>query len=201
MYSPEEVRFDPRQVSEETQSQRQGERGKDTDHNVLCNVLWLGPPPFTLHKRTENSSISLVTGQKEPDMELPNRIVVRLPFPPPTHRFKLLQQWEGELIEIKNEECTAILRDMSHPENPIEEITFSVAEILSSDISLAVPGSIFYLSIGYDDRIDGRRLRAVIRFRRLPAWTMSDFKRAEEEAEKIKGIFGLTKEIRSVERY
>jgi len=198
MYSPEEVRFDPGQVSEETQSQRQGERGKDTDRNVL----WLGPPPFTLPKRTESSSISLVTGQKEPDMELPNRIVVRLPFPPPTHRFKLLQQWEGELIEIKNEECTAILRDMSHPENPIEEITFSVAEISSSDISLAVPGSIFYLSIGYYDRIDGQRLRtASIRFRRLPAWTMSDFKRAEEEAEKIKGIFGLTKEIRSVERY
>ncbi|MDI6776796.1 MAG: hypothetical protein QMD03_06080 [Syntrophales bacterium] len=198
MYSPEEVRFDPRQVSEETQSQRQDERGKDTDRNVL----WLGPPPFALHKRTESSSISLVTGQKEPDTTLPDRIVVRLLFPPPTHRFKLLQQWEGELIEIKNEECTAILRDMSHPENPIEEITFSVAEISPSDISLAVPGSIFYLSIGYYDRIDGQRLRAAsIRFRRLPEWTMSDFKRAEEEAEKIKGIFGLTKEIRSVERY
>lgn len=117
--------------------------------------------------------------------------VVVLPGPfRPRYRFKVLQQFEGTVLEISGDECRAHVRDLTNPEF-IEEITFSIEEISESDRSLAVPGAVFYWDIGYQDRIDGQRLRvSSIRFRRIPMWKEKDLASSRTEAKLISESLG-----------
>lgn len=118
--------------------------------------------------------------------------VLFLPGPrKPQHRFKVLQTWEGTILEISEDECRAIIRDRTTPENPDEEITFSIEEIPESDQPLALPGAVFYWSIGYDDRLDGQRNRvSSIRVRRIPVWKDKELKAARREAESLSERIG-----------
>lgn len=98
------------------------------------------------------------------------------------HKYKVLQSWEGTLVEISGDVCRAIVQDSSLINN-IEEITFSIEEISESDRELAVPGAIFYWYIGYEDHIDGQRNRvSTIKFRRIPAWSKNELKNAKVRA-------------------
>jgi len=111
----------------------------------------------------------------------------------PQSNLIILQKWEGTVIEIdkSKDECRAHLKDLINPENPDEEITFSIEEISESDIDLVKPGAIFYLYIGYEKRPNGQRLRiSEIRFRRLPAWTEKEIEEAKKEAEELGELFG-----------
>ena len=111
------------------------------------------------------------------------------PFKPRV-RFKVLQQFEGTVLEISKEECRARVRDLRRSEF-VEEITFSTEEISESDREIAVPGSVFYWDIGYQDRIDGQRLRvSVIRFRRIPVWREKDLAAARKEAKSLSESLG-----------
>jgi len=109
----------------------------------------------------------------------------------PDHRYKVLQKWEGTVVGISDNECRAILRDLTSPELPQEEVTFSIEEISESDLELAVPGAVFYWSIGYYDHRDGQRFRtSTIRFRRFPVWRQKDLEKASEEATTIRDRLG-----------
>lgn len=121
------------------------------------------------------------------DLSPPVEPALLLPGPrKPRHRFKVLQTWEGTILEISGDECRAIIRDRTTPENPDEEITFSIEEIPESDRPLALPGAVFYWSIGYDDRLDGQRNRvSSIRVRRIPVWADKELKAARREAESL----------------
>jgi hypothetical protein len=117
--------------------------------------------------------------------------VVILPGPfKPRHRFKVLQQFEGTVLEISGDECRAHIRDLTRP-GFVEEITFSIEEISESDRELAVLGAVFYWDIGYQDRIDGQRLRvSAIRFRRIPMWKEKDLVSSRREAESLSESLG-----------
>jgi hypothetical protein len=118
----------------------------------------------------------------------------------PQHNFKVLQRWEGIVSEVLQDECIAQIRDLTAPDNPVEEISFSVEEIPESDRHLAQPGAVFYWSIGYDDRIDGQRnRRSTIRFRRLPVWTDKELEAAQKKAESIGKDLDRTEEHGSFE--
>lgn len=129
------------------------------------------------------------TTSTEAPADLRSRVepVLLLPGPrKPLHRFKVLQTWEGTILEISGDECRAVVRDRTTPENPDEEITFSIEEIPESDRPLALEGAVFYWSIGYDDRLDGQRNRvSSIRVRRIPVWTDKELKAAQREAESL----------------
>jgi len=120
------------------------------------------------------------------------RIVVSHPenFNPP-NRFKVLQRWEGYVVEITDGECRAVIRNMISPESPREEITFSLEEVPKPDLELVVPGAVFYWSIGYKDSIQGQRTReSMIRFRRLPLWTEKELEKAKTEAQSLGKLLG-----------
>ena len=72
----------------------------------------------------------------------------------PENRFKVLQKFEGTVIDISSQECRAIIRDLTNP-GTVEEVTFPMEEISENDRGLAVPGAIFYWYIGYNDQKDG----------------------------------------------
>jgi hypothetical protein len=117
-------------------------------------------------------------------------VVIRPGPPKPRVRFKVLRQFEGTVLEISKEECRARVRDLRRFEI-VEEITFSTEEISESDREIAVPGSVFYWDIGYQDHIDGQRLRvSVIRFRRIPVWREKDLAAAKKEAKSLSESLG-----------
>jgi hypothetical protein len=123
--------------------------------------------------------------------ELKSAPVVIHPGPfKPKERFKVLQQFEGTVLQISDEECRARVQDLGRSE-VVEEMTFPTEEISESDRKIAVPGSVFYWDIGYQDRIDGQRLRvSVIRFRRIPVWKEKDLAVADREAESLSESLG-----------
>jgi hypothetical protein len=133
--------------------------------------------------------------------ELPKELaegsyVVRIPSAAaiPRHRFKVLQKFEGTVLEISGQECRALIRDLTSPGN-VEEVTLSVEEISESDRSLAVPGGIFYWYIGYDDHIGGQRYRSsAIIFRRFPCWREKDLVNAKKKASSLIERLGWKRE-------
>jgi hypothetical protein len=145
----------------------------------------------------------LVRGSTEaPEIVIELPRVLRKPqvIAQPNHRFRVLQKFEGTVLEISEQECRAVVRDLTSP-GYVEEITFSIEEISESDRSLAVPGGIFYWSLGYDDHVDGQRYRSsAIIFRRLPAWREKDLIKAKEKAECLTKRLGWKREDSSFQR-
>lgn len=128
------------------------------------------------------------------DLKYLPRNVLRFPRRPlPTHRFAVLQKWEGTVLSIAdNEEVVAVVRDLTDRSSPDEEATFSIEEFAPSDRSLMVPGAIFYWNIGYRTTDSGQRERvSVFRFRRLPGWTRSEIEAVRRKAQSLKELLGL----------
>ncbi|MDE0684334.1 MAG: hypothetical protein OXI63_15560 [Candidatus Poribacteria bacterium] len=100
--------------------------------------------------------------------------------------FHALQEWEGYVIEIGEDDFTVLLLDLTagstHEE---EEAVIPLAEISEDDLKRLRPGSIFRWVIGYERSASGtkRRVSAVV-FRELPVVTKQDIVEAEARARK-----------------
>ena len=110
--------------------------------------------------------------------------------PAPTRRFAMLQQFEGTVTSIDDEEFTAVLLDLSDADRPEEEATFLLDEVSPGDTSLVVPGAKFRWSIGYRTDIFGQRERSSrIRFLRIPGWRRNIVEAIERDAKKLMSDF------------
>jgi hypothetical protein len=106
--------------------------------------------------------------------------------PGSTSRFRLLQQWEGTVLEATDSDFVAIVTDLTESHRPEEEVTMSLEEVPEADLPLVRPGAVFYWSIGYRTVASGQTERvSSIRFRRLPAWSRSEIESARREAKAI----------------
>jgi hypothetical protein len=117
--------------------------------------------------------------------------VIRRPPPPsPRDRFIVLQRWEGTVVSQDDAGFTAVLRDLTDPRLPEEEVTLPFAEVADGDLELACAGAIFYWAIGYRVRLSGSRERvASLRFRRLPDFSQRDMARIRDDAARLKRLF------------
>jgi hypothetical protein len=124
---------------------------------------------------------------------LVNKVIVKVPHPvAPPSRFELLQQWEGEVRQVDSDEFTAVVRDITNSRSPEEEVTLPKDEVSRADLELVQPGAIFYWIIGYRVSRGGQKTRTSdLRFRRLPAWTSKEIKRARERALEIERLLGI----------
>lgn len=99
--------------------------------------------------------------------------------------YRLLQQWEGVVLEVYEDYFIARLHDLTG-KYPDEEAEFSFEEISENDKELLEPGAFFYWNIGYHESKSGQRTRSsIIRFRRLPAWTKKEIESSKKRAEDI----------------
>ncbi len=98
-----------------------------------------------------------------------------------------LQEWEGYVVDIGNDEFVARLLDLSAGRiHESEEAIIPMAEISEHDASRMVAGSIFRWVIGYERSPEGTRKRvSQIVFRDLPRVTESDLQQGEEWASKV----------------
>lgn len=107
---------------------------------------------------------------------------------------QVLQEWEGtvESVDEKKQEFVAVVRDVTTPSHPEEEVTLSMSEVSPSDRSLLLPYAIFYWTIGYETTELGQIRRfSQIRFRRLPPLTKADQERAIDAARRLAQAFGI----------
>ena len=111
------------------------------------------------------------------------------PIKPAPRRATLhpLQEWEGYVVEIGDEDFTARLVDLTANHSyESEEATIPFAEISERDAAGMTAGSIFRWVIGYERSAEGTRKRvSQIVFRDLPRMTESDLVTGKAWAEKI----------------
>ena len=106
--------------------------------------------------------------------------------PVPQVSFHLLQEWEGHVIEIGEDDFTVRLLDLtagsSHEE---EEAVIPLSEISEDDLKRLRLGSIFRWVMGYERSASGTKQRVSrIVFRELPVATKQDIAEAEKRARK-----------------
>lgn len=96
---------------------------------------------------------------------------------------EILQQWEGVVSEVSDDEFTADLNSLTEEDaQPLTgEISFD--EVSDADRPLIQGGAVFYWVIGYDKSPAGQVRRiSEIRFRRSPEWTGRKLDAIREEA-------------------
>lgn len=102
---------------------------------------------------------------------------------------EVLKRWEGvvETVDETDGVFTARLYDLTNDEPyPSEIAELLIDDVSDDDRSLLQAGAVFYLTVGYSERVSGRKDRFVrVEFRRLPNWTESDLRRAGDRARRI----------------
>lgn len=108
---------------------------------------------------------------------LPKRLALTVP----------LQEWEGVVDWVEDEEFGGTLVDMTAPEvHEQEQDTFSMEEVSRDDCSLVMPGAVFYWTIALVTNEVGRRsYESFIRLRRLPAWRPQDLGEARDRGARL----------------
>ena len=104
-----------------------------------------------------------------------------------SHPFRVIQKWEGCVIEVYEETFLARLVPIIG-EGADQEAEIYIEEVDPADQVLIEPGAVFYWSIGYLDKPSGRHRESCIRFRRLPVWTQRRLKAAEKKAKVLQEL-------------
>lgn len=136
------------------------------------------------------SNFSETTVLSEPKPSV--RHVIEIPRPPEAlRRFELLQQFEGTVRSVSDQEMVVELRDLTSPAMPPEEASFDLREVSDGDRSLLAVGAVFYWSIGYEVTAHGQKKRvSELRFRRWPPWTKREIGAIAADADDLYGFFG-----------
>ena len=101
--------------------------------------------------------------------------------------FHALQEWEGHVLEKRDNEFIARLLDLTAGSaQEEEEVAIPLAEISEDDLKRLRKGSIFRWVIGYELSVSKtkRRISQIV-FRDLPAMTQQDFSQGEKWAKQI----------------
>jgi len=114
------------------------------------------------------------------------------PIPPmrPRSTLHALQEWEGYVVDIEDDEFVARLIDLTAGHShETEEATIPLSEISEYDASRMVLGSIFRWVIGYERSPEGTKTRVSrIVFRDLPRVTEADVREGEEWARRVVAV-------------
>ena len=154
--------------------------------NLFDGVIFSAGAPQSEDKSTSTAVTVLSEAPMAPR-------VVRLPQSnsEPECRYDVRQKWEGVVKWCTETEFGVVLRDLTHPNAPDEEVTLSLDEVSSEDIPLLQPGAVLYWSIGYEISRGQKKRVSTIRFRRQPAWSRREVLRVKERAKQLKEFLGI----------
>ena len=105
--------------------------------------------------------------------------VLECPDPEPwsERTFHAIQEWEGYVVAIRDEDFVVRLRDMTAGSTSEEEAEIPLAEISRQDSEKIHPGSVFRWVIGYERSASGTKRRvSEIVFRDVPEITETDLR-------------------------
>jgi len=146
---------------------------------------YLIPPQILVENQKDSESIqTLAIG------DLPKLAVAPPYLSPLKGKFKLLQLWEGRVVDIRNQEFDAIITDKTNTDFPDELVTIDKNEIAPDDLPLLRLGTVFYWSVGYLDYPGRGRVReSKMRFRRLKGWTQKEVEQARRVGKEFAKFF------------
>ena len=153
-----------------------------------------GPGTGTHRSEANANTRSLFTDHRQVSACL--SWIVDLPRLParrmPATRLHALQEWEGYVVEIGDEEFTARLTDVTaRASYEQEEAVIPLAEISDGDAAKMREGSIFRWVIGYELSAAGTKKRvSQIVFRDLRVTTEADLRAGEAWARETRRSFG-----------
>lgn len=102
-----------------------------------------------------------------------------------------VQVWEGTVVKVDSGRFIATLIDKTNPENPDSQAVFDQEEVSPADRELIAEGATFYWFLGKLQSQAGQQTNAsMIRFRRLPRWSRTAVRRAEERGRELWSLFG-----------
>ncbi len=157
------------------------------------NYLPEYPIPDRLNEPTNGGSMSDDDdlGLTASDKKTPDIPIKLIPFLDPLKgSFKMLQQWEGRVVETRGSEFTAIITDKTNPDVEDQLVTVDTEDITPNEFSSIEPGAVFYWSIGFFDYPGrGRSRESRIRFRRLIGPSKADIVRSEKIGKKLAEFF------------
>lgn len=168
----------------------------ETSDRIQNGLYEYEKPPYIMKKAlgittdiVEKNEITSTFGKESESAYVP-KVITPFLITKNNTRFKLLQFWEGQVEEVNAENFIATIQDKTSLENPKEGLELSLQEISDEDKEFVCPGAIFYWSIGYEDSPGRPRQRVSrIRFRRLPSWSLTEIKTAEEKAKIYMRLF------------
>lgn len=95
-------------------------------------------------------------------------------------------EWEGLVVEVKNDTFSARLKNVKGTGVEFEEIAeFDLADVSQGDRDLLKPGGIFRWVVGLEARSGTRQKYSRIVFRRLPAWTQRSLQHADQNLKNV----------------
>jgi len=113
-----------------------------------------------------------------------------------SYSLRARQRWEGVVTEVNENTFTAILTDLSDPQNPDEEAIFGwdeLADLPEEDLLLVKPGASFYWVVGSQKSPAGNVSNvSYYQFRRSPKWSSNALKRADAEADRFAELFATS---------
>ena len=161
----------------------------DTSNNNLPDY----PIPDRLKYPTTEGSTSAEDdpGLTASDKKTPDVPIKIVPFLDALKgSFKMLQQWDGRVVEIRGSEFTAIITDKTNPDVEDQFVAVDTEDITPNEVTLIEPGAVFYWSIGFFDYPGrGRSRESRIRFRRLMGPSKADIARSEKIGKKFAEFF------------
>lgn len=162
--------------------------GENPDYLIPTRIPSLTHDGSGAYRSSPENSIS--TGPADESAEIP-KITLASPYQTTLKgKFKLLQLWEGRVVEVRDSEFDAIITNKTNPEFSDELVTLDIDEVTPDDFSLVKKGSIFYWSIGYLDYPGrGRARESKIRFRRLKGWTKKEIDYAKRVGKQFAEFF------------
>ena len=149
-----------------------------------------GSPTTSVHDQDIEGTTLLTFASREQDDDVLPRIL-NLPQPS-AHRslsatLHALQEWEGYVVEIGEDEFVARLVDLTAGMSyETDEATIPMEEISEHDAEKMSEGDIFRWVIGYERSASGTKRRvSQIVFRDLPRMTAADFEEGRKWAERV----------------
>jgi hypothetical protein len=139
-------------------------------------------PSTLLH---DNSAENIVTSDRVGS--IPDTGVVRIPSTTIwVPREIKLQEWEGQVQEVRRQYFSARLVDLTNRDSDeTEEAELPISDISENERDLLVAGATFRWIIGYR-YISGSKERFTrVVIRRLPMWTDAEIKAADKEAAEL----------------
>ena len=149
-----------------------------------------GSPTTSIHDQDIEGTTLLTFASREQDDDVLPRI---LDLPQPSARWSpsatlhALQEWEGYVVEIGEDEFVARLVDLTAGMSyETDEATIPMEEISEHDAEKISEGDIFRWVIGYERSASGTKRRvSQIVFRDLPRMTAADFEEGRKWAERV----------------
>ena len=193
------------QAAQSTAAQHANPREKLSDFNedavrehlvqnadqAITSVLeqGVGSPTTDVHNQDMKKGTLPMFAGRERDGNVPPWV---LDFPQPRVRpsqptLHALQEWEGYVVEIGEDEFVARLVDLTAGMSyETDEATIPMEEISERDAEKMSEGDIFRWVIGYERAASGTKRRVShIVFRDLPRMTAADFEEGRKWAERV----------------